>query len=206
MKRNILIFVITFLLAFLFVGSSILYLNELQENKELKEELKSRNSSSSGGLEVEVEDPEPKEGYDLYFPIAESDYLYTSPYGTRISPISNTVKSHTGLDIAGVWKAQVVSVANGVVVESWPPPDGYFKGHLVYGGMVKIKHDNGMESLYAHLSSSYIKEGQRILAGEVIGRMGNTGQSDGEHLHFELWVDNERVNPLLYLNQEAEEK
>lgn len=152
----------------------------------------------SGGLEIDQETIIPTEA-TYRFPIAESDYWLTSPHGTRVSPITKTIKVHTGLDIASVWRAQVISIADGIVIESWPPPDGYFKGHPIYGGMLRIRHNDGSESLYAHLSSSYVKEGQKVQSGQVIGRIGNTGKSDGEHLHFELYINEEVVNPLLYI-------
>jgi len=135
----------------------------------------------------------------LKFPIAEEDCRYTSPFGVRVSPLTETIHCHSGVDIASVWKAQVVAVADGVVTDSWPPPDDYYKGHPIYGGAIIIRHENGVESLYAHLSESYIREGTIVKAGDVIGRIGNTGQSDGEHLHLEIFINGERVNPLLYI-------
>lgn len=163
----------------------------------IKEEVQ-QEEPQTGGLEVEPEEIIPTEA-KYRFPIATSDYEFTSPQGIRVSPITHTIKSHTGIDIASTWHAQVVSVADGIIIESWPPPDGYFKGHPIYGGMLQIRHEDGSESVYAHLSASYVKEGQQVQSGQVIGRIGNTGQSDGEHLHFELHINGKVVNPLLYI-------
>jgi murein DD-endopeptidase MepM/ murein hydrolase activator NlpD len=156
--------------------------------------------SSSGGTEVSPP-PIPASDAEFRFPIAESDFMkLTSPYGLRVSPILNVEMQHQGLDIAAAWRAQVVSVGDGVVVEHWPPPDGYYRGHDVLGGLIVIEHENGWKSRYAHLSASFVNTGDRIQSGEVIGRVGNTGKSDGEHLHFELWDGLDHpVNPLLYL-------
>ena len=135
------------------------------------------------------------------FPIAEADYLeLTSPYGYRVSPILNVERYHQGIDVAATWRAQVVAAADGVVVEHWPPPDGYFRGHAVYGGLVVLEHENGWRTLYAHLSETRVHTGWAIRAGEVIGRVGSTGRSRGAHLHFEvLDASGQQLNPLLYV-------
>lgn len=158
---------------------------------------------ASGGLETPVIRVVET---DLVFPVAPEDYLMkTSAYGLRRSPFFGIDMKHEGLDIAAVWRAQVVSVSDGVVVEHWPPPGspypggGTYAGHAVYGGMVRIRHDNGMESVYGHLHSTRVREGMRVRAGEPIGRQGGSGLATGEHLHFELHVDGESVNPLHYL-------
>lgn len=159
--------------------------------------------SPIGGMESA---PEMISESTFQFPIHVDDFLrYTSPYGQRESPFTRSQVYHNGIDIATVWKAQVVSVADGEVVDHWPPPStrtsdgGYFSGHRVYGGMIKIDHGN-FTSLYAHLSETNVFTGQKIDAGETIGRVGDTGESRGHHLHFELEMNGESVNPLLYIS------
>lgn len=158
---------------------------------------------ASGGYETPITDVIAS---DLVFPVAPEDYLMlTSPYGHRRSPFFDIYMKHEGLDIAAVWRAQIVPVADGIVVEHWPPKGtphpngGVYQGHPIYGGMVRIRHDNGMISLSGHLSETNVHEGMRVKAGQVIGRQGSTGLADGEHLHFELYVDGKSVNPLHYL-------
>lgn len=172
------------------------------ENEELQKgiaELQNNDSTNSGGAETVPNEPQMNVESNLVFPIAEEDFLfYTSPYGLRVSPILNVEMKHEGLDIAGVWKSQVVSVADGVVIEHWPPPDGYFKGHNIYGGLIVVEHEDS-KSLYGHLSWTRVHQGMEVAAGEVLGRIGNTGMADGNHLHFELIIEDETVNPLLYL-------
>jgi hypothetical protein len=65
--------------------------------------------------------------------------------------------------------------------------------------MIKIEHKGDVESLYAHLATTYVHEGDRVRQGQVIARQGNTGVSEGSHLHFELRVEGELVNPLAYV-------
>lgn len=170
-----------------------------------------REQTATGGAEERVGRVSPPDS-DYVWPIAESDTRLTSPYGVRESPFHEGAEAyHTGLDIAGVWQAQVVSIADGVVTEHWPPPGtpypggGEFRGHETYGGTVRIRHDNGAESLYAHLAWTRVHQGMRVAAGEVIGRQGDTGRADGAHLHLEMRVDGERVNPLRYLGVEETE-
>ena len=136
------------------------------------------------------------------YPIHPEDYVMpTSPYGERESPWGGQLAEHQGVDLLGVWRARIVAVADGVVVEHWVPPGGRWKGHPIYVGMLRIRHDDGNESLYAHLSETYVHEGYRVKAGQVIGRQGDTGRSLGEHLHFELIVAGKQINPLLWVGE-----
>ncbi len=158
-----------------------------------------------GGAEIPI--PEIVPVFDWAFPIATEDYLtLTSPFGYRVSPLLRVEMYHQGLDIAATWRAQVVAVADGVVAIHWPPPGtpypggGAYAGHDIYGGMVTIEHVDGTRTLYAHMLSTRVHTGNVVRAGEVIGRVGNTGKSDGEHLHFEvLSPDGDALNPLLYV-------
>lgn len=178
-----------------------------------------RESTNEGGAETQIP-PTPVADSQYVFPVAEGDFrTYTSPYGERISPILNVPMFHNGLDIGGTWRARIVSVGDGYVLPPnevlqfadgtsiegghWPAPDGWFKGHDTYGGLVIIRHDEGHYTLYGHLSSTEVSGGERVVAGQMIGRMGNTGKSDGSHLHFE-WItaEGERENPLLYVGIE----
>ena len=162
--------------------------------------------TGTGGAEVVVPVFEPVAAWQ--FPLAEMDYrVFTSPFGYRISPFLGVEVWHEGLDVSGVWRAQVVAVEAGTVVEHWPPPDGYWRGHATYGGMVVIEHDDGMRVLYAHLSWSRVHTGDRVTAGQVIGRMGATGKADGAHLHLEVMApDGTLQNPALYIPDPTEDR
>lgn len=120
--------------------------------------------------------------------------VVTDLYGTRHG-------HHKGIDIAGKFKTPIHSVDKGVVTKS------YYSGS--YGHVVFIKHDNNLETVYAHLNKRNVKEGQVVKQGEIIGLMGNTGDSSGVHLHFEIhkekWTyekDN-AVDPVLALGEAA---
>lgn len=98
--------------------------------------------------------------------------------------------AHTGIDIAGPTSNKIYAAGDGVVVIS---TSGWNGG---YGNTVVIDHGNGRKTRYGHASKLYVKKGERVSRGEVIGMVGNTGRSTGPHLHFELLVNNKRVNPL----------
>lgn len=123
----------------------------------------------------------------------------TSYYGRRYHPIEKEWKGHHGIDIAKTGTVPIFATASGTV--SRVQPDKTFG---TYGNMVTIKHAGGWESLYGHLSRYIVKVGQSVKQGQIIGYMGDTGGSTGQHLHFELhkggWNNaySNEVNPLLY--------
>jgi murein DD-endopeptidase MepM/ murein hydrolase activator NlpD len=120
--------------------------------------------------------------------------VVTDLYGTRHG-------HHKGIDIAGEFKTPIHSVDKGVVTKS------YYSGS--YGHVVFIKHDNNLETVYAHLNKRNVKEGQVVKQGDIIGLMGNTGDSSGVHLHFEIheekWTYEKEnaVDPVLALGEAA---
>ena len=75
-------------------------------------------------------------------------------------------------------------------------------GNKSYGNFVKIKHKGGYHTLYAHMKNVFIKLGQKVKRGQTLGYMGNTGNSYGSHLHFEVWKKNKRINPTSYINKD----
>lgn len=99
---------------------------------------------------------------------------------------------HTGIDVACPWGVPIFAADDGVVTDVKYARTGY-------GYHVIIKHANGIETLYGHLSSISVEAGQRVSKGSVIGKEGSTGRSTGPHLHFEVRVGGARVNPLSYV-------
>lgn len=115
----------------------------------------------------------------------------TSPYGMRRHPVSGRTKMHTGLDWAAARGTPILSTGDGVVKKA-----GRMGG---YGNIVIIQHDFGLETYYAHLNSINVREGQRVSRGQKIGGMGTTGVSTGVHLHYEVRVNGQPVNPITYV-------
>jgi len=113
--------------------------------------------------------------------------IITSEVGVRISPITGLNSIHYATDMYSEESMNVYAVEDGVVVLHYPAPNGYFKGHSVYGGLIEILHNGGL-SRYGHMSETYIQEGMKVRAGDVIGRIGDTGLSRGLHLHYEYFM------------------
>ncbi len=112
----------------------------------------------------------------------------TSRYG-----VSSRIRSsdHTGLDIAAKKGTPIKVVSDGVVT--------FAKYNGSYGYLVKVDHGNGVETWYAHTSKMYVSAGETVKAGDVIALVGSTGNSTGPHLHFEIRINGEHVNPQKYL-------
>lgn len=115
----------------------------------------------------------------------KTSFRYTSGFGQRWG------RMHYGTDFAGAYGSPIHATADGVVTYA-----GWQSG---YGRLVKIKHEFGVETRYAHMSQIRVKVGQRVSRGDRIGDMGNSGQSTGTHLHYEIRVDGNAKNPMTYI-------
>ena len=115
----------------------------------------------------------------------------TSPYGYRVHPIWGTTIYHSGIDIGVDEGTPVHAADSGVVVWS-----GWMGG---YGYAVVIDHGNGLSTLYGHNSELAVDEGQSVAKGQVISYAGSTGNSTGPHVHFEVRVNGDPVDPMGYL-------
>ena len=124
-----------------------------------------------------------KEGFNTE-PVAYT--RISSPFGYRVHPVLHTVRMHTGIDYAAPTGTPIKAAADGeVIFKGW-------KGG--YGNTVMIRHANGVETLYGHMSAFSPADG-RVRAGEVIGFVGTTGRSTGPHLHYEARVNGQPGNP-----------
>jgi murein DD-endopeptidase MepM/ murein hydrolase activator NlpD len=120
------------------------------------------------------------------------NYPYlSSSYGWRRHPITRRHTMHEGLDFAAPKGTPIYAASGGVVVES-----GFHSG---YGNMVEINHGNGLVTRYAHASKLTAKVGDLVTKGQMIARVGSTGQSTGSHLHFEVRMAGHALNPTLFL-------
>lgn len=123
-------------------------------------------------------------GYPVYGKI-------TSHIGWRKNPFGGGYEFHSGIDITAPHGSKVRATADGVVVLA-----GWYGD---YGKTVIIRHPSGYLTLYAHLSQIDVKEGQRLKAGDVVGRVGSTGRSTGPHLHYEVIKDNKPIDSSKFL-------
>lgn len=115
----------------------------------------------------------------------------SSGFGYRIHPILHVKKMHNGIDVSAPSGARLVAAGKGTVISA-----GARGG---YGNCVMIDHGDGLVSVYAHMSRISVRAGQAVASGATIGAVGSTGLSTGPHLHFEVRVNGEPVNPMDYL-------
>jgi len=108
-----------------------------------------------------------------------------------VHPVFKTKTVHTGLDIEAAYGTPVKAEARGEVLFT-----GWLKG---YGQVIILDHGGNMTTVYAHLSGIDVREGQVVEQGAAIGRVGNTGVATGPHLHFEVRINANAVDPLNYL-------
>ena len=125
------------------------------------------------------------------WPLPQS-FTIASQFGYRTDPFTGEISYHSGTDIAAPYGTPVLAAAGGTVTvanatDPWGGSYGYY---------VKIQHDGTFDTLYAHCSSICVTPGQQVRQGEVIGYVGSTGNSTGNHLHFEVWEDGQRQNAM----------
>jgi murein DD-endopeptidase MepM/ murein hydrolase activator NlpD len=124
-------------------------------------------------------------------PVANKNLKYTaSGYGMRIDPIYKTAKFHNGMDFSANIGTPVYATGDGVIKKA-----GWQSG---YGKIIVVSHGFGYETWYAHLNKYNVRVGQKVVRGEVIGEVGNTGKSTGPHLHYEVHLKGKVVNPVNY--------
>jgi murein DD-endopeptidase MepM/ murein hydrolase activator NlpD len=114
----------------------------------------------------------------------------TSPFGDRMHPILGYVRFHAGLDFGADYGSPIFAAQSGTVIHA-----GWYGG---YGQSVIIDHGNGITTFYAHTSDLYVSEGENVQRGQAIAAIGSSGLSTGPHLHFEVRVGGEPVNPVSY--------
>ena len=118
-------------------------------------------------------------------------FRFTSDYGFRRDPKTGGRRMHKGVDFAASLGTDLHATADGVVTEA-----GWSSG---YGRLIKIQHEFGIETRYAHLSKIRVKVGQRVSRGDHIGDMGASGRVTGVHLHYEVRVGGKAVNPMIFI-------
>ena len=123
-------------------------------------------------------------------PIKNQDLTrMASGYGYRIDPFTKKRRFHYGMDFSAKRGTPVYATGNGIVKRADNRSSGY-------GRHIRIDHGFGYISLYAHLNKYNVRRGQRVKRGDIIGYVGNTGRSVGPHLHYEIFKDKKKINPL----------
>jgi murein DD-endopeptidase MepM/ murein hydrolase activator NlpD len=117
---------------------------------------------------------------------------FTSGFGVRDDPFHKGAAMHPGIDLAGSYGTPIYATADGTVVRA-----GWNNGG--YGNMVELDHGRGIMTRYGHMSAVLVHAGDHVTRGQQIGRMGSTGRSTGNHLHYEVRIDGHPVNPIPFM-------
>ena len=117
----------------------------------------------------------------------------SSSYGWRIDPFNGSKAFHEGLDFTANSGTTIRAAADGIVSTAERTPD--------YGNIVKIDHGSGLETRYAHASKLLVKPGERVIKGQTVAQVGSTGRSTGPHLHYEIRLNGNSLDPRKYLNR-----
>ena len=120
-----------------------------------------------------------------------SSYRLSSGYGMRVHPVLGRRKAHKGVDLAAPTGTPIYATADGVVTKA--------KWFSSYGLYISIDHSADLETRYAHLSKLAVEAGEHVKKGELIGYVGSTGRSTGPHLHYEVRIDGQAVDPMPYM-------
>jgi murein DD-endopeptidase MepM/ murein hydrolase activator NlpD len=115
----------------------------------------------------------------------------SSSFGVRVSPFTSLPDFHEGIDICNSYGTPVLATGNGTVIHAGPLGS--------FGRAIEIQHAHGITTLFGHLSKVLVQVGQDVTRGEQIGMMGNTGMSTGPHVHYEVRINEQPVNPKPYL-------
>ncbi len=129
-------------------------------------------------------------------PVAVDSIYAISSFGLRMHPILHRIKMHDGIDYAALVGTPVHATANGTVVAA--------RYDRISGLYVKIEHGYHYTTVYAHLSKIFVRPGQEVKKGQLIGLVGNTGRSVGPHLHYEVRINEVPVNPVRFIDHKID--
>lgn len=118
----------------------------------------------------------------------------SSSYGMRVHPITGRVARHNGIDIPAPHGTPIYATADGIV--------GRAQRLGGYGNYVEIEHGNMIQTRYGHMSSYIVRPGQQVKRGEIVGYVGSTGRSTGNHLHYEVRIEGAPVNPMPFVRSD----
>lgn len=164
-----------------------LQLSKPSEITKVDPDVQLRSIVSASAAEVT---PEAAKG-SLDFPLPTAMQI-NSPYGPRIGPTTGGADFHTGLDLQASCGLTVNAAAEGTVVSAGWDNTGY-------GNRVVVDHGNGLETTYNHMTSVAVQVGDTVSRDQLVGNAGTTGNSTGCHLHFEVQIDGEMIDPQKWL-------
>lgn len=179
------------------------YSDRLIENKQRIKELEKRFYAQSISFDEVIKLAREKEkmlaSIPAIQPVSNADLTrIASGYGWRIDPIYKTKKMHWGLDFTAETGTNVYATGNGVIKELERKRWGY-------GNSIIIDHGFGYVSRYAHLSAFDVEEGDTVVRGQIIGKVGSTGKSTAPHLHYEIEKNGKKIDPIHFFHSDISE-
>ena len=163
---------------------------DIENYKKMYEEARRQEEELKASLDYSSEGSEYLGTGEFCWP-APSYTRISSPYGYRIHPIYKTKKFHSGVDLAAPGGSNILAADDGKVISA-----GWNGG---YGNCVVVDHGNGISTLYGHASKLCVSKGQTVTKGSVIAKVGTTGASTGNHLHFEVLINGKTTDPMKYI-------
>ena len=177
---------------------------EISAQEDLLEEMEEELNKAARALDAQIKAKEREYAAQVANVPSESGYLWPLPggyntisslAGGRIHPVTGKPGNHAGIDIPAPSGTNIYAAKSGVVTTS--------TRNGSYGNYVVVSHSDGTSTLYAHMNRRGVSEGQTVRQGDVIGYVGTTGSSTGNHLHFEIRVSGNRKDPLNYFKDKA---
>ncbi len=174
-------------------------IDEISGQEDLLEQQEAKLRSAANAMDEEIKRLEKEMADQISNVVSESGFQWPLPsswntlsslFGSRTHPITGRPNNHTGIDIPASRNTEIYAAKSGVVVTS--------TYNSSYGNYVVVSHSDGTSTLYAHMNRRNATVGQTVSQGQVIGYVGTTGSSTGNHLHFEIRVNGSRVDPVDY--------
>ena len=174
-------------------------IEEISGQEDLLEQQEAQLKAAADAMDDEIRRLEREMASQISGVVSESGFQWPLPaswntlsslFGSRTHPITGKPNNHTGIDIPASRNTEIYAAKSGVVVTS--------TYNSSYGNYVVVSHSDGTSTLYAHMNSRNATVGQTVSQGQVIGYVGTTGSSTGNHLHFEVRVNGSRVDPVDY--------
>ena len=178
-------------------------IGEISAQEDQLEKMEADLKKAADAANAEIKKKEKELASQIKNVPSESGFLWpltnyntlSSLFGNRTHPITGKPNNHTGIDIPAPKGTPILAAKSGVVSISTK--------NRSYGNYVVVSHSDGTSTLYAHMNSRNVKEGQTVKQGDVLGYVGTTGSSTGNHLHFEIRVNGTRVDPVNYFKDKT---
>lgn len=181
---------------------------EINAHEDVLEEMEEELNKAAKELDAQIKAKEKEYAAQIANVPSESGFLWplsgsynvlSSLFGPRLHPVTHKPGNHSGIDIPAPSGTKIYAAKSGVVIHAAKGTGGYWS----YGNYVIVSHSDGTSTLYAHMSRIGCKQGQTVKQGDVIGYVGTTGRSTGNHLHFEVRVGSTRKDPVNYFKDKA---